>query len=212
MPNQNTPKLIAFTFDDGPNTTITPLVLDLLEKYNCPATFFLIGNNINEKSAECVRRAKQLGCEIANHTMSHPAMPELSTDEMLEEVEKTTELIYKITGEKPIFFRAPYIATNALMFKTIPYTFISGIGVEDWDDAVTAQERIKRVHHLACDGMIVLLHDMEENYATVEALETLIPTLLEQGFQFVTLSQLFELKGKSPKDEKFKGRNVERVE
>ncbi len=205
-------KLIAFTFDDGPNTTITPLVLDLLEKHNCVATFFLIGEKINEESAEAVKRAKNLGCEIANHSFSHPALPELSAEEIIAEVNKTSELIYDITGEKPVFFRAPYIATNELMFDIIRMPFICGFGVDDWDQKVTSQQRIDGILQNARDGMIVLLHDMEGNNATVEALEVLIPALLEQGYEFVTVSQLFEQKHKKPTDPEFHNRNISYVE
>lgn len=203
-----TSKLIAFTFDDGPNTTITPLVLDILEKYNCPATFFLIGKNINDESTTSVKRARQLGCEIANHSFSHPAMPELTTEEIVCEVNKTSDLICSITGEKPVFFRAPYIAVNDLMFDIIDMPFICGHGVDDWDEKVTVQQRIDGILQNACDGMIVLLHDMEGNDATVEALKVIIPSLLEQGYQLVTVSQLFEQKHKKPTDPEFQNRNI----
>ncbi len=211
MSTEITPKFIALTFDDGPNTTITPLVLDLLEKYNCPATFFLIGKHINEESSRVVKRAHALGCEIANHSFTHPALPELTTEEILSEVNKTSYLIHEITGKDPVFFRAPYIATNDLMFDIIPMPFICGHGVDDWDEQVSTQQRIDGILQNACDGMIVLLHDMEGNIATVEALKVIIPTLLEEGYQLVTLSQLFELKHKNPTDPEFQNRNISYV-
>ncbi|MGN1157775.1 MAG: polysaccharide deacetylase family protein [Agathobacter sp.] len=211
MTEQTPKKLIAFTFDDGPNTTITPLVLDLLEKYNCTATFFLVGNNINEESAKVVKRARKLGCEIANHSFSHSALPELSANEIMAEIDKTSDLIQKITGEKPAFFRAPYIATNDLMFDIIPMPFICGHGVDDWDEKISATSRISGISDMACDGRIVLLHDMEGNYATVEALKVLLPSLLEQNYEFVTVSQLFERKHKSPTADEFKRQNISDV-
>lgn len=89
---------IALTFDDGPNTTITPQVLDLLEQYHIPASFFLIAQNINESSARMVERAVKLGCEINNHSVTHRPMSRMSAEEVREEILPCTEAIKKITG------------------------------------------------------------------------------------------------------------------
>ena len=74
-------------------------------------------------------------------------------------------------------------------------TFISGLGCNDWDDKVTTDRRVLVLQRRAKDGLIFLLHDAEGNSQTVEALDEAIPYLLEQGFQFATISELFELKG-----------------
>lgn len=192
--------VIALTFDDGPNTTITPRVLDRLEQYNAAATFFLIGSNMNDESVEVAKRAYYMGCDIENHSFSHPAMTDLSVDEINEQISKTDELIYGITGEYPKFFRPPYIAVNDTMFENIDKVFICGYGVEDYNANVTAQQRADGVLKQAKDGAIILLHDMENNYQTIEALDTIIPALIDEGYQLVTVSQLFEAKGIDPEN------------
>lgn len=191
--------IIALTFDDGPNTSITPLVLDTLEKYNITASFFLVGNNIKACSAEVVKRACAMGCEIGNHSLTHSPMNEMTADEIRYEISETSEKIREITGEYPRFFRPPYIAVNQLMADNIDLPFIAGYGANDWEDSVSAQQRAVKVLTQAKDGAIILLHDMEGNYQTVEALDTIIPSLLEEGYQLVTVSQLFEAKGITPK-------------
>lgn len=191
--------VIALTFDDGPNTVITPQVLDILEKEGIVGTFFLIAQNITPESAEMVRRARAMGCDIENHTVTHPFMDKLSVEEIREEVQTCTDRIVEITGEAPEFFRPPFIAVNQAMYDNIDLTFICGIGCEDWVPAVTAQERIDRVLANAADGQIVLLHDMEWNVNTVEALKTIIPELKKRGYEFATVSQIFKMKNVTPK-------------
>lgn len=191
--------VIALTFDDGPNTVITPQVLDILEKEGIVGTFFLIAQNINPESAEMVRRAVSLGCEIENHSVTHPFMDKLSVEEIREEVQTCTDRIVEITGRIPQFFRPPCIAVSQAMYDNIDLTFICGMGCEDWVPTVTAQERIDRVLANAADGQIVLLHDMEWNVNTVEALKTIIPELKKRGYEFATVSQIFKMKNVTPK-------------
>ncbi|MGN0575839.1 MAG: polysaccharide deacetylase family protein [Ruminococcus sp.] len=193
-------KLIALTFDDGPNTTTTNEVLDILEKYNATASFFLVGNNINEESAVTVKRAYDMGCEIDNHSKTHPNMSGLSEQEIIEEIEYVDNYVYEIIGEYPKFFRPPYIDTSQLMYDVIDKSFICGIGCSDYLDSVTAEERSDTIISSAKDGLIVLLHDAQGNYQTVEALETIIPALQADGYEFVTLTELFERQGEQPKE------------
>ena len=186
---------IAITFDDGPNTTTTMEVLDVLEKYQVRASFFLIGTNINDESAKSVKRAFDLGCDIENHSKTHSYMDKMTPDEIKDEVAYVNDKVKEITGTTPKFFRPPYIAINNTMYDNIDMTFISGLGCNDWDDKVTAEYRAKYLEKKAADGVIFLLHDAEGNSKTVEALDKAIPILLEKGFQFATISELFELKG-----------------
>lgn len=190
-----TKPMIALTFDDGPNTTTTNQVLDLLQKYQVRASFFLIGNNITDQSAEVVKRAYDMGCEIDNHSKSHPYMNEMTAEEIIAEVQYVSDKVEEITGQSTLFFRPPYIAVSDTMYESIDMTFISGAGCDDWDASVDVDTRIKRLQRLARDGVIILLHDAEGNDQTVEALDTIIPELLEKGFQFVTVKELFEAKG-----------------
>lgn len=186
---------IAITFDDGPNATTTMEVLDILEKNQVRASFFLIGTNINDESAKSVKRAFDLGCDIENHSKTHSYMDKMTADEIKDEVAYVNDKVKEITGTTPKFFRPPYIAVNSTMYDNIDMTFISGLGCNDWDDKVTAEYRAKYLEKKAADGVIFLLHDAEGNSKTVEALDKAIPILLEKGFQFATISELFELKG-----------------
>lgn len=186
---------IAITFDDGPNATTTMEILDVLEKYQVRASFFLIGTNINDESAKSVKRAYDLGCDIENHSKTHSYMDKMTADEIKDEVAYVNDKVKEITGTTPKFFRPPYIAVNNIMYDNIDMTFISGYGCNDWEDRVTAEYRAKYLEKKAADGVIFLLHDAEGNSKTVEALDKAIPILLEKGFQFATISELFELKG-----------------
>lgn len=189
---------IALTFDDGPNTTITPQVLDLLEEHQIVASFFLISRNITPESALQARRAYDMGCTIENHTVTHREMNTMSPEEIQEEINGCTEKIVEITGEEPRFFRPPFISLSQTLFDTVDLPFICGSGCEDWVPTVSAEERARRVLANAKDGEIVLLHDMDRNVNTVEALKTIIPELKRRGFTFCTIRQIFEECGVTP--------------
>ena len=191
-------KLIALSFDDGPNETTTAEVLDLLQEHDIPASFFVIGQFINESTAKQMTRAISLGCEVQNHSLTHTMMTQLSPEEVAEEVRKTDELIEKYTGTKPWLFRPPFINHNESMHQTIGHTFICGVGCEDWVPERTAQERYDILINTLKDGDIVLLHDLQGNDNTVEALKMLIPEMKKQGYTFVTVTELYKRKGVSP--------------
>lgn len=193
-------KLIALTFDDGPNSTTTMEVLDKLEKYGITGTFFLVGNNINEESAKSVKRAYDMGCEIENHSKTHSDMSTMSAEEVLDEYNYVDEWVVEITGEHTKFFRPPYIAVSDRMSEALEAPFIAGFGANDWDDRIPAERRANMVLKQAKDGAIILLHDAEGNSLTVDALDIIIPELLAQNYRFVRLDELFELSGVTPKD------------
>ncbi len=192
---KESPKLIALSFDDGPNLVTTPLVLDVLEENGIKASFFVEGQYINDTTAAMMLRASALGCDIENHSWSHQPMSTLSDEEINTEIYNTSALIEKYVGHAPRFFRPPYIDHNKLMHSLIGLTFICGQGCDDWVPEVTAQQRADSVIAHAADGQIVLLHDFEGNTNTVEALKTIIPELKARGFEFVTVPELFEAKG-----------------
>ena len=195
-------KVIALTFDDGPNTLATSMVLDTMEKYGARASFFLIGDNINDESAESVKRAVSLGCEINNHSKTHSYMDKMTAEEINAEIEYTDEKIMEIIGTKPKFFRPPYIAVNDTMFDTIDKPFINGLGCDDWDSSVTSDMIVERVLAQAEDGAIILLHDAKDNFRTPEAVERIVPELQKQGYELVTVSELFYAKGVEPAQDK----------
>lgn len=198
--NTNESKLIALTFDDGPNTTTTNEVLDILEEYQASASFFLIGDNINDESAAVVKRAYDMGCEIDNHSKTHSNMSNMKEEDMTAEIEYVDNYVFEITGEYTKFFRPPYIDTNQTMYDVINKPFICGVGCNDFMDNVTVQERADAVISSAKDGLIVLLHDTRGNHQTVEALRIIIPELQANGYEFVTLTELFERQGETPEE------------
>ena len=195
-------KIIALTFDDGPSDTTTGQVLDVLERLQAKGTFFLIGDNITTERIPLVERALSLGCEIENHSKTHSDMRALTREQIDSEIKYTTDRITAITGRKPQFFRPPYIYYNDLMYETIDLVFISGYGCEDWEADTSAEHRIERTLAQAEDGAVILLHDFEGNHKTVEALEAIIPALREQGYEFVTVSELFRRKGVNLADQR----------
>lgn len=188
-------KYVALTFDDGPNTTTTQRVLDRLEKYSAKATFFLIGNNITAKTEPVIKRAVGLCCEIGNHSLTHSYMDKMSAEEIRAEVSSVNEKIRLITGSEPCFFRPPFIAVSPLMTDVIDMPFVSGFGCNDWDDSAGKSERYEMLMSQVRDGAILLLHDSEGNSTTVELLDLLIPELIKRGYELVTLTELFRLKG-----------------
>lgn len=194
-----TEKIIALTFDDGPNTVTTPQVLDIIQKHNVPASFFVCGNNITPESVSVMKRAAILGCEIHNHSQTHSDMTGMSPEEIRAEIDFTSDKIEEAVGVRPRFFRPPYIAVNEQMHEVIDLTFICGLGAEDWLDEISAEERYSRIISQAEDGLVILLHDMAGNEKTVKAIDMIIPELKRQGYKFVTVSQLFEIKNVVPK-------------
>lgn len=190
-----TKPLVALTFDDGPNLTTTVKVLDVLEEYQVPASFFLIGNNITPSTEKVVKRAFDMGCEIDNHSKTHSAMPDMEPAAIAEEIKFVSDKVEEITGSPTKFFRPPYIAVNDTMYESIDMPFICGAGCNDWDDNVSVDERVENTIKQVRDGTIILLHDSQGNSKTVEAIKRIIPSLLEEGYQFVTVEELFNAKG-----------------
>ena len=185
-------KYLALAFDDGPNLTTESRMLELLARHQVPATFFVIGENITDESAGNMKRAIEQGCEIGNHSFTHPMMTMLDEAQVKEEIETTSALIEQITGKRPTLFRPPYINVKPEMYDWIDLTFICGKGCQDWEATADKEFRREGIIANAEPGAIYLLHDFEGNEATVEALNEAIPVLKEQGYVFVTVSELFK--------------------
>ncbi|EPR13741.1 polysaccharide deacetylase family protein [Ruminiclostridium papyrosolvens] len=200
-----TGKVVALTFDDGPDVTLTPKVLDKLDKYHVPATFMMIGQKINDSTASVVKRIISSGSEIGNHSWAYDSMSGMSYSAIKKSVDDTTAAIIKYSGTTPKFFRAPNLATGGSMFDAIDLTFVQGVTCNDWTQSTTAQQRADAILAGARDGAIFLMHDVQPlPHPTPEALDIIIPKLQSEGYTFVTLSDLFKIKGVtlSPTDNK----------
>lgn len=191
-------KMVALTFDDGPSANTTSQVLDVLDKYDVPATFFLIGNQVNNNTKSIMQRQLSLGCELANHSYSHNYMNSLSASQVKNEINQTSQAIKNMVGVDVKFFRPPYLSTSNTMYQAIDLNFIQGITCNDWESYVSATDRANTILNSATDGSIILLHDFEGNSNTVAALPSIIEGLKAKGYTFVTVSQLFEYKGVNP--------------
>ena len=199
--DSNSEKLCALTFDDGPDSRLTAIVLDRLEKYDVVASFFVIGRLINDNTKPVLERAVKSGCEINNHSWSWDSLDTKTKEEIQDSVGKTSKVIKKYTGKTPKFFRPPNLAVSTVMYETINLPFVGGVLGYDWSGCDTsAEDRAMNVLKDMRDGTIILLHDVQpEPHPTPEALDILIPELKEQGYKFVTLSELFALKKVTPK-------------
>ncbi|HOL40087.1 MAG TPA: polysaccharide deacetylase family protein [Dictyoglomaceae bacterium] len=204
MPN----KLCALAFDDGPSAKLTPLVLEKLKKHNVVATFFLVGQLVNESTKPVIDEMIALGCEIGNHSWAWDSMDKMSPDQIKESIRKTDEVIKKFTGTVPRFFRPPNLAIGQVMFDNIDKVFISGVIGFDWAGCDRTAEKIAdNIIKGMRDGGITLLHDVQpEPHPTPEALDIIIPELKKQGYEFVTISELFKRKGIDPFDPKYKNK------
>ncbi|HEX9059781.1 MAG TPA: glycoside hydrolase family 11 protein [Clostridia bacterium] len=194
-PNPNA-KLCALTFDDGPDVTLTPKVLDKLDKYQVPGTFMMIGQKVNDSTASVIKRIIDSGYEIGNHSWAYDSMSSMSADQIKKSISDTNAAILKYSGTTPKFFRAPNLSYSSTMYSAIDLTFVQGVTCNDWTQSTTAQERANAIIQGAKDGAIFLMHDVQPlPHPTPEALDIIIPTLKNQGYEFVTLSELFKRKG-----------------
>lgn len=193
---KNYDKFIALSFDDGPSP-VTLQIHDLLAEHDSRASFFIIGEKVTPETDHIVKRVLSLGCDIENHSLSHPRMTQLSAEEQASQASATTQIIERY-GVTPKYFRPPYIDANEVTHSQVPQIFIGGYCPMDSRANVTTEDRIKGLMEHAADGVIFLLHDFAGNTATVEALKKVIPALKSQGFTFVTVDELFALKGVEP--------------
>lgn len=193
-------KYLCLSFDDGPSNDLTmPKMLDILEKYNTKASFFIIGSKVNSSNKKDLERALSLGCDIQNHSWTHPNMSEMTKEDILDEYNKTDAIIKELTGKPAEFFRPPYLAVSETLFNTIKVPIIFGKSdLKDWDASSTAQFRKEKLIEAAEDGAIYLLHVSEGNDASLEALDEKIPELLNMGYEFVTISEIFKKKNVNP--------------
>ncbi len=188
-------KLVALTFDDGPDPRFTPQVLDILKIYKIHATFFVLGESV-EAHPEIVVRQMLEGHEIENHTYTHADLRLLNNYSTEEEIKKTGEVIRRLTHRQPVYFRPP---RKMFRKETVEITGKNGYEMVLWTVCVenhatpTPEEMAQRVIKGAKPGMIILTHDgVLDRSKSVKALPILIEGLQKKGYRFVTLDELIQ--------------------
>ena len=186
-------KFVALTFDDGPNHN-TSKVLDVLNKYNVKATFFLLGCNINGNE-EIIKKMDSMGMEIGNHMFSHKLVTSLDSSDIKKEIGSVDKLVFDVIGKYPTLIRPSYGTYNK-MFKSVVDRPIVIWNVDTMDWKYHSSSMIgNRVFGSVHDGSIILMHDIYS--ATTNSLDVIIPKLQSRGYQFVTVSELYYYKGVS---------------
>ena len=194
-------KYLALTFDDGPSYSTTTRILDIFERNNAKATFFVVAKNIANAQYN-LERADALGFEIGSHSWSHQNFKTLldngDEETIMAEVNDANAAITAVTGKEVELFRFPLVYSGFPVKDFAKFnfgmTYICGhfVGINDTD---TVASRTAKIKELAVDGNIILMHDSGYNYKTVEALEEAVPWLIQNGFELVTVSELAQIKG-----------------
>ncbi|MGL5279319.1 MAG: polysaccharide deacetylase family protein [Cetobacterium sp.] len=186
-------KKIALTFDDGPNNSSLPKVLDLLKEEDIKVSFFFIGKNILDRKSE-VERVYNEGHLVLNHSYTHSNFNKASQEVVVSEIEKTNSIINDILGVTPRLFRPPYgiITENVkIAVKNLGMNIVLwNVDGEDWnikrslDYVVNTQEKETK------NGSIILMHTQPDKDTSYEALKKLIPYYRNKGYEFVKLDEL----------------------
>ena len=183
-------KKIALSFDIAWGGEYTGKIIDILNKNNTTATFFIVGSWA-DRYPETVKKISDMGFEIGNHSMTHPHFTGLSEVKMKEEIYKTSSKIEKITGKPTVLFRAPFGDYNSSVVKAAKET---GHLCIQWDvDSLDWTEPgvdaiYKRIMEKTSSGSILLFHNKSD--VTVNVLERIIVDLKKQGYTFVKISDL----------------------
>jgi peptidoglycan/xylan/chitin deacetylase (PgdA/CDA1 family) len=190
------PRQVALTFDDGPSVPYTGQVLDILRKNRIHATFFICGANA-ERYPDLVRRIKAEGHEIGNHTYSHPYLYLMDREKIADEIDRTQDVLQKISGRRPRLFRPPF---GVRWFSLWPLLRERGLTMVLWSDrghdgALDAGGIAKTTLEQLTPGAIILLHDGFETHAaadvdreaTVRALPAIISGIRKAGYTFARL-------------------------
>lgn len=183
--------MVALTFDDGPGPR-TGELLDALERYHSHATFFMLGSKV-PANMDVVKRMKGLGCELGNHSYNHPDLSKLDEDGVKDQVGQTNQNIRNIVGQGATVMRPPYGAISSTVKASVGMPMILwNIDTLDWKTR-NAQATIDTVMEKVKDGDIILMHDIHTE--SVDAAIELIPKLIEEGYQLVTVSEMAAAKG-----------------
>ena len=182
-------KVVALTFDDGPNPTTTNQALDTLSKYGIKATFFVLGKNVSGNE-EILKRMKSDGHVIGNHSWSHPVLSKLSLDEAKKQITDTEDALTKVLGSSSKLMRPPYGAITDDIRNSLDLSFIMwDVDSLDWKNKNEASI-LTEIQREVKNGSIILMHDIHAE--TVHALPKVIDYLKGQGYDFVTVPDLLD--------------------
>ena len=180
-------KRIALTFDDGPHPIYTPQMLELLKEEQVPATFFLLGENV-ELYGDVVKEIAKEGHLIGNHTYHHVQVTSLSLEEACKEIQETSDLIEELTGTGTEYVRPPFGTWNEELEERLDLIPVMwSIDTKDWTTQNVDWIVRETVKH-AEDHDIILMHDSYQS--TVDAVKRVIEQLEAEGFEFVTVDEI----------------------
>ena len=183
-------KVVSLTFDAAWGDEDTPTLIEIFKKYDISVTFFVVGEWA-ERCSDSVKALKEAGHEVMNHSSSHPHMPQLSREGMVQEIQEANEKIAALTGETPILFRAPYGDYNNALIETVDslgmYCVQWDVDSLDWKDP-PVEDIVKRVTGRVKSGSIVLFHNAAKN--TPAALPAIIEKLQADGYAFLKASEM----------------------
>ena len=190
-------KVVALTFDDGPHPRTTAEILDVLKEYGVRATFFNVDENAL-KRPELTAREVAEGHEVGNHTFTHINIRSLSEEEVKRQLLETEDAVTEAAGVKPTLFRPPegrIGEEGERAAEELGYTVVLwSVDTRDWTHR-TAYAIAETVTQNVKDGDVILCHDFISGEShTAEALRIFIPKLLEEGYEFVTVSELISKK------------------
>ena len=182
-------KTIALTFDDGPGP-YTEKLLDILDKYDAKATFFLIGSKVSAR-ADTLRRMQSRGHQLGNHSWSHPELNKVSAEQLASEIDQTNNAIKQAVGTKPNIIRPPYGAFNRAVLEQFRQRGMSAVvwsvDTRDWADR-NSEIVCSRAVAGARNGAVILMHDIHQT--SVNAVPCILNSLKQQGYSFVTVQNL----------------------
>lgn len=189
--------MVALTFDDGPGyNDVSDRILDVLEKYNARATFFMVGQNAKDHPKN-LKRKVELGCELGNHTWNHS---DYGKNVTVSDIKKCSEAIYEACGQYPTAFRSPGGNTTSTILKECKTENLAlyywSLDTQDWKSR-NSEKVYNAVMNNIEDGDIVLMHEIYSS--TADAVEKIVPDLIKKGYQLVTCEELVLAKtGKKP--------------
>lgn len=190
---------VALTFDDGPRASTTTTLLDGLSQRGIHATFFVIGENV-EGNELLLQRMEGEGHQVGLHTYHHKSLAELNASDFCAEVDELRATLTALLGRENFMLRPPYGMMNAATKDRAAAPIILwSVDPEDWSDHNTARQ-VSAILDDVQDGDIILLHDIYP--ASVGTALQVVDALMAKGFYFVTVEQLFAIRGQTPENGK----------